>query len=122
MTRDELKTRTQQAIDAIRVFKDKDYGWSEMEKMLYEILVELDDSDWHTGTPTEECIDEDNEYCYALCFYYDGWWLSDYLFKANHKEGCFENSPNNGKKVCKFKFGDDIAWQMIEPYKETDYE
>jgi len=53
MTRDQLKTRTQQAINAIRVFKEKDYGWSEMEKMLYEILLELDDSDWQTGTPTD---------------------------------------------------------------------
>ena len=42
---------------------------------------------WHTGTPPVEEIDEDNQYCYALCFYYDGWWLSDYLFKANHEEG-----------------------------------
>lgn len=74
---------------------------------------------WHTGTPTIEEIDKNNQYCYALCFYYDGWWLSDYLFKANHEEGCFENSPNNGQQVCKFKFSDDIAWQKIEPYTEA---
>ena len=54
MTRDELKIRTQQAINAIPILRDKDYGWSEIEKMLNEILLELDDSDWHTGTPTEE--------------------------------------------------------------------
>lgn len=54
MTRGDLKIRTQQAINAIRVFKEKDYGWSQMEKMLYEILLELDDSDWQTGEPTEE--------------------------------------------------------------------
>ena len=53
MTRDELKIRTQQAIDAIRVFKEKDYGWSEMEKMLKEILIELDGSDLQTGAPTD---------------------------------------------------------------------
>lgn len=77
----------------------------------------VEDGHWQTGTPTIEEIDKDNQYCYALCFYYDGWWLSDYLFKANHDEGCFENSPNNGQKVCKVKFNDDIAWQRIEPYK-----
>ena len=73
-------------------------------------------SPWHTGTPPVEEIDEDNQYCYALCFYYDGWWLSDYLFKANHEDGCFENSPNNGQQVCKFKFCETIAWQKITPY------
>lgn len=76
------------------------------------------ESPWHTGTPPFEEIDKDNQYCYALCFYYYGWWLSDYLFKANHEEGCFENSPNNGQQVCKFKFCETIAWRKIEPYKE----
>lgn len=72
---------------------------------------------WHTGKPPIEEIDKDNQYCYALCFYYDGWWLSDYLFKANHEDGCFENSPNNGQQVCKFKFCETIAWQKITPYE-----
>lgn len=78
------------------------------------------DNNWHTGTPTVAEVDENNKYCYALCFYYDGWWLSDYLFKVNHEEGCFENSPNNGQKVCKFKFCENIAWQKIEPFKEKE--
>lgn len=89
-----------------------------MAKKLPMFTFEQEQSPWHTGTPPVVEVDEDNKYCYALCFYYDGWWLSDYLFKANHEEGCFENSPNNGQQVCKFKFCENIAWQKIEPYKE----
>lgn len=83
-------------------------------------------SPWHTGTPTEE-TNEDNEYCYALMIYYDGWYLSDYLFKANHKEGCFETSPGGDEKPIKFKFSEDnppfhtaIRWQKITPYEEKE--
>ena len=43
-------------------------------------------TEWHTGIPPVVDIDEDNEYCYAICIWYDGWWLSDYLFKANYEE------------------------------------
>lgn len=86
--------------------------------------VWVEDSPWHTGTPTKE-TNEDNEYCYAIMFYYDGWYLSDYLFKANHKEGCFETSPRGDEKPIKFKFSEDnppfhtaIRWQKITPYEE----
>lgn len=96
MTRDELKIRTQQAINAIRVFKDKDYGWSEMEKMLYEILIELDDSDWQTGTPTEEG--------WYICAYGDNFFCANYLY------------PNG---IWREHWGGTLlAWQRIEPYKE----
>lgn len=94
------------------------YGMGEEEGMAKAEREKKASSDWHKGKPPVVEVDEDNKYCYALCFYYDGWWLSDYLFKANHEEGCFENSPNNGQQVCKFKFCENIAWQKIEPYKE----
>ena len=74
---------------------------------------------WHTGTPPIEEIDEDNQYCYALCFFYDGWWLSDYLFRANHEKGCFETAPRDNEKVSEFKFSDCIYWQKIEPYEAS---
>ena len=54
MANEQLKNRTQQTIDAIPVLREKEYGWDEIEKMLNEILIELDDTPWHTGTPTEE--------------------------------------------------------------------
>lgn len=96
MKRNELKIRTQQAINAIRIFKGKDYGWSEMEKMLYEILIELDDSDWQTGTPTEGglfivCLKDKTYDIYEFGKEYEAW--------------------NIG-------FRDVVAWQRIEPYKE----
>ena len=101
MTRDQLKTRTQQAIDAIRVFKEKDYGWSQMEKMLYEILLELDDSDWHTGTPTEE-----------------GW----YLLAYKHLDGYRYTTDYFVRGYWTFMpiavFDDMVGWQKIELYKE----
>ena len=77
-------------------------------------------NNWHTGTPTEECIDEDNEYCFALMFFYDKWWLSDYLFKANFEEGCFETAPKDGLEVVKFRFDEKLMWQKIESFKEEN--
>ena len=106
MTRDELKTRTQQAIDAIRVFKDKDYGWSEMEKMLYEILIELDDSDWHTGTPTEDG--------YYLCHFKDGHKTFDACFRF--RNGAWDIG---GYSINPYTF-EVIAWQKIEPFEEAE--
>jgi len=94
------------------------YGMGEEEERAKTEREKKASSNWHTGKPPFEEIDKDNQYCYALCFYYDGWWLSDYLFKVNYEEDCFENSPNNGQQVCKFKFSDNIAWRKIEPYKE----
>ena len=123
MTRDELKTRTQQVINAIRVFKDKDYGWSEMEKMLYEILIELDDydSDWHTGTPTEGGE-------YLVCRVPK----AGYLFRFNqlcvfgNLMGSLDHKifyiGEPGKDDFENITASVIAWQRIEPYKETDYE
>jgi len=77
-------------------------------------------SHWHKGAPTEEDvkdIDEDNAYCFAICVFYDKWWLSDYLFKANIKEGCFEaETAHDG--ILKIPFSYNYPWQKIEPYEE----
>ena len=115
MTRDQLKIRTQQAIDAIRVLKDMDYGWSEMEKMLYEILIELDDSDWHTGTPTRNGLYvvltkvsmegvSSSEGTYILD-YWDG-----YSFQYLRRKAMVYLEPDTYGWV---------AWQRIELYKEA---
>lgn len=76
---------------------------------------------WHTGIPPKE--DLENEYCYALCLYYDGWNLSDYLFRPNFEEGCFETYPRDGDdKPIKFKFENNpdssLRWKKIETYNE----
>lgn len=80
-------------------------------------------TEWHTGIPPVVDIDEDNEYCYAICIWYDGWWLIDYLFKANYEEGCFESAPKGDEKPLKWKFGEDnppfhttLRWHRIIPY------
>ena len=84
-----------------------------------EALGEEDlDSEWHTGVPAVEEVEEGNQYCYALCLWYDGWWLSDYLFRANHEEGCFETDPKDKAKYSKFKFSPELAYRKITPYKE----
>ena len=70
-------------------------------------------NEWKEGIPPKEDIDEDNEYCYALVIFYDKWWLSNYLFKANHEEGCFECILVNDEKKLKFPFGT-VMWQRIE--------
>ena len=72
---------------------------------------------WRTGTPPKGQTDD----MYALCLWYDGWWLSDYLFKANHKEGCFETVALIDGRQKVLKFSDLVAWQKITPYKEGQH-
>lgn len=75
---------------------------------------------WHTEPPTEDDIrgiDEENEYCFALCLFYDQWYLSNYLFKANIKEQCFETETDKGE-VIKFQFSCNYPWMRIEPYND----
>lgn len=93
MTKEQLKIRTQQTIDAIPVLREKEYGWAEIEKMLNEILIELDDSPWHTGTPTDE-----------------GW----YLIKYKHNGGIRYIAMENPSKWV-FINDDTLEWQKIEP-------
>lgn len=78
-------------------------------------------SNWHTEPPTEEDlkdIDEDNKYCFALCLYYDRWWLSDYLFKVNMEEKCFETATRDkDERPHRISFATSVVWKKIEPYK-----
>lgn len=78
---------------------------------------------WQTGIPPFVEVDEENEYCYALCFYYDRWWLSDLLYKANYDEGCFESAQLFDGKPLKLEFQEDnppwhnvLRWQRIIPH------
>ncbi len=132
-TEGEGKVKTEDMIRAlgnvIEEYKNKPVftGQTDIPMMCRDVIDKLKElsNPWHTGTPTEEEIDEDNAYCYALCLWYDGWWLSDYLFKANFKEGCFESAPKGDEEPIRFKFEDDnppfnsaMRWQKIESYKE----
>lgn len=103
MTRDELKIRTQQTIDAIPVLREKEYGWTEIEKMLNEIMIELDDTPWHTGTPTEE-----------------GWYLQRIKSKNNitYDTDYYENG--DWKYPCVFR--EIVAWQKIEEKEDGRHE
>ena len=109
MTRDELKIRIKQAIDYIPTFMERDDGWSQIESILYEILIEFDDKDsnWHTGTPTEE-----------------GWYQIAIRF-GNRIEydsrKCKRIIDNNGNECMRFDGCNPVlAWQKIEPYKEKE--
>ena len=97
MTRDELKIRTQQAIDYISLLMQRNDGWSEIESILYEILTELNDkdSDWHTGTPTEE-----------------GW----YLLECNigNSDGTYYATDYWNNEVGYWTVNGVIRWQKIE--------
>ena len=104
MTRDELKIRTQQAIDYIPTLMERDDGWSEIESILYEILTELDDEDnnWHTGTPTE-----------------DGWYLCWVSFTKEIAPMVYKWKNDKFMLTDTWESDDDILmWQKIEPYKE----
>ena len=70
---------------------------------------------WRDDDPTEEDlkdIDEDNEYCFAVCFEYDGPWLSDFLFKANMEKRCFESATSHDGTPIVRPFGT-VQWQKV---------
>ena len=103
MTNEHLKNRAQQIIDAIPVLREKEYGWAEIEKMLNEILIELDDSPWHTGIPTEE-----------------GWYL---VTSGGNNSAAYDIGKWDGESFCYMEYldsADVVAWQKIEPYKEKN--
>jgi hypothetical protein len=89
--------RTQQIIDAIPVLREKEYGWTEIETMLNEILIELDDTSWHTGTPTEE-----------------GWYLlkiqsdDEIVYDTNYLTPCVYGMD------WRYAHDEIIKWQKIE--------
>ena len=100
MTRDELKIRTQQAIDAVPVLMKKDYGWSAIESMLYEILIELDEPDWLEGEPFEE---------------------GDYLLIIKAPKGVPHYFPNHLNSEGKWRYvyrGNIIAYQRLIPCED----
>ena len=110
MTRAELKARTSQIISAFPTLKEHDYGWSEIEKMLNEILIELDDIDWHTGTPTEE-----GEYFVAFRWGLDNKIMHDMAVHIQY--GATEFFNGNWKIEFPYVV---LAWIPIEPYKEEN--
>ena len=99
MTNEHLKNRAQQIIDAIPVLREKEYGWAEIEKMLNEILIELDDSPWHTGKPTE-----------------NGW----YLLECNigNSENTYFTTDYWNDTIEYWTVNRVIRWQKIDEDKE----
>ena len=103
MTRDELKIRTQQAIYHIPTLRKRDDGWSQIESILNEILIELydNDSDWHTGSPTEE-----------------GWYLLECNIGNSDKNYYTTDYWSN---ACKdWTVNRVIRWQKIEKGEEVN--
>ena len=78
------------------------------------------DNPWHTGTPTESGE-------YLVCIRYDfgkeGYTTADYVEPYNPHTGWYNLKPpsvEDGNEWCKKNGIEVIAWQKIEPYKETD--
>ena len=65
--------------------------------VLDAVIGELEESNWHTGTPTEE-----------------GWYLIAYKWHGDIRYIAVDHIPNI--------YDNAIAWQKIEPFKETDNE
>ena len=114
----------QDVIKRLRIVSDRLEECEDFELMI-EVCNCIDclediKNPWHTGTPTEEVINsinKDEEYCFAISLWYDYWRLSDYLFRANMEDKCFESFPRGNEKVIRWHFSDCVAWQKIELYK-----
>ena len=77
---------------------------------------------WHTGEPTESEEDERFEYNYALVLNtpYDciGNYLAGHLFKPDLGQKVFYTQLDYERGLT-IPFKDVVAWQRIEPFRET---